>query len=98
MRLCKPPRFFTSLSTIHDVAEPQATNMISSRCAAQPFQKYSKAATKLLRGVSIQGISSKNINFRSLRGFDSMSLRSSMNASSHDASNGAYIEPDASPN
>ena len=68
MRLCRPPLFSTSLSTIHEVAEPQAINIISVRCAAQAFQKYSSAATKLLLGVSIHGISSKKITLRFVAG------------------------------
>ena len=92
MRLCRPPWFLTSLLTIQEVAEPQAINMMSSRCAAHAFQKYSSASTKELFGVSIQGISSKKITLRLFLGLRSIKVRSSLNASSQLLRAGAYGE------
>ena len=48
---------------IQDVAEPQIMSRMSSRMAAHPFQKNSKAVTNLDLGVSIQGISSMKTTF-----------------------------------
>ena len=93
MRLCKPPLFLMSLFTIQEVADPHAINSMSLRCAAQAFQKYSRASTNALRGVSIHGISSKKITFRSFAGLLSMSACSSWKAFSQLPNVGLYVDP-----
>ena len=85
MRACSPPWFSIRLSTIHEVAEPLAINTISLRRAAQPFQKFSNAATKLDFCVSIQGISSINTTFFLLVSSDSRYSSRASNASNQSA-------------
>ena len=63
-------QLWNTLSTIHDVAEPQAISTMSSRMFAHPFQKSSRAGTKSDLGESIHGISSiKTTRFPFVRFF-----------------------------
>lgn len=78
--------------TIHDVADPHTTSMIPSSPEAQPFQKYSNAARKFDRGVSIQGNSSRNRTF--LPRFRPSAFRKDEKASSQDVGTGKCLPND----
>jgi hypothetical protein len=54
-----------SLRDIHALADPQAISRMSALAEAKLFQKCSSALTKYDFGVSIHGISSRNITFLS---------------------------------
>ena len=62
-RLCKPPRFRMTLSTIQVVALPQMTRRMSLRSDAHPFQNDSNAQRNPDLGVSYHGSSSRKTTF-----------------------------------
>ena len=81
IRSNNPPLPFINLSEIHDTAEPQATNIKSSRFAPQPFQKASNAVTNPDLGVSSQGNSSIKTSIRWPSALDSRNFSNIKNAS-----------------